>query len=76
MILSWSKDNKCKTIISIAGRAIEKKDRTTMTKEEKPSLSVISNSSIITKELNDVGVLSLKNGTINGIHEILLNESI
>jgi uncharacterized protein len=27
------------------------------------------------KELNDVGILSLKNGTVNGIPGILLNES-
>ena len=76
MILRWSKDNKCKTIISIAGKAIEKEDRTTTTKEEKPSLNVISNSPYIMKELNDGGVLSLKSGTINGIPGILLNESI
>ena len=44
-ILKWSKDNKCKTIISIAGKAIEKEDITT-TKEESP-LKVISNSPII-----------------------------
>jgi uncharacterized protein len=74
IILRWSKDNKCKTIISIAGKAIEKEDRTT--KEEESSLNVISNSAIIMKELNDVGVLSLKSGTINGIPGILLNESI
>ncbi len=74
IILRWSKDNKCKTIISITGKAIEKEDRTT--KEEEPSLNVISNSAIIMKELNDVGVLSLKSGTINGIPGILLNESI
>jgi uncharacterized protein len=29
VILEWSKDNKCKTIISIAGKAIEKEDRIT-----------------------------------------------
>ena len=78
IILRWSKDNKCKTIISIAGKAIKKEDRiTTRTKEEeeKPSLKVISNSPIIMKELDDVGILSLKNGTINGIPGILLNES-
>jgi uncharacterized protein len=73
IILRWSKDNKCKTIISIAGKTIEKEDKTT-TKES--SLKVISNSPIIMKELNDVGILSLKNGTINGIPGILLNESI
>ena len=76
MILRWSKDNKCKTIISIAGKSIEKEDRSIMTKDEEPSLNVISNSPIIMKELNDVGVLSLKSGTINGIPGILLNESI
>ena len=79
VILGWSKDNKCKTIISIAGKAIEKEDRITTTtkeeEEEKPSLNVISNSPIIMKELDDVGILSLKNGTINGIPGILLNES-
>jgi uncharacterized protein len=69
LILRWSKDNKCKTIISIVGKAVEKEE------EEKPSLNVISNSSIIMKELNDAGILSLKNGTINGIPGILLNES-
>ena len=37
---------------------------------------MISNSPIIMKELNDVGILSLKKGTINGIPGILLNESI
>lgn len=69
LILRWSKDNKCKTIISIVGKAVEKEE------EEKPSLNVISNSSLIMKELNDAGILSLKNGTINGIPGILLNES-
>ena len=72
LILRWSKDNKCKTIISIVGKAVEKEEEK---KEEKPSLNVISNSSIIMKELNDAGILSLKNGTINGIPGILLNES-
>jgi uncharacterized protein len=70
LILRWSKDNKCKTIISIVGKAVEKEEE-----EEKPSLNVISNSSIIMKELNDAGILSLKNGTVNGIPGILLNES-
>ena len=70
LILRWSKDNKCKTIISIVGKAVEKEEE-----EEKPSLNVISNSSILMKELNDAGILSLKNGTINGIPGILLNES-
>jgi uncharacterized protein len=74
IILRWSKDNKCKTIISIAGRTIEKEDIRT-TKEEEPSLNVISNSSIIMKELGDIGILPLKNGTINGIPGILLNEA-
>ena len=74
--MRWSKDNKCKTIISIAGKAIEKEDRTTTKEEEEePSLNVISNSPIIMKELNKVGILPLKNGTINGIPGILLNES-
>jgi uncharacterized protein len=76
MILRWSKNNKCKTIISITGKAIEKEDRkTTKEEEEEPSLNVISNSPIIMKELDDVGILPLKNGTINGIPGILLNES-
>ncbi len=78
IILRWSKDNKCKTIISIAGKAIRKEDRTTKKEEEEeeePSLNVISNSPIIMKELDDVGILPLKNGTINGIPGILLNES-
>ena len=70
LILRWSKDNKCKTIISIVGKAVEKEEE-----EEKPSLNVISNSSLIMKELNDAGILSLKNGTVNGIPGILLNES-
>jgi uncharacterized protein len=74
VILGWSKDNKCKTIISIAGKAIEKEDRITK-KEEEPSINVISNSPIIMKELDDIGILPLKNGTINGIPGILLNES-
>ena len=76
-ILRWSKDNKCKTIISIAGKAIEKDDKITTKKEEKeePSLKVISNSPIIMKELDNIGILSLKYGTINGIPGILLNES-
>ena len=69
LILRWSKDNKCKTIISIVGKAVEKEE------EEKPSLNVISNSSIIMKKLNEAGILSLKNGTVNGIPGILLNES-
>jgi uncharacterized protein len=79
--LKWSKDNKCKTIISIAGKAIENEDRITTTKEEEEredeehSLNVISNSPIIMKELDNVGILSLKNGTINGIPGVLLNES-
>ncbi|HET8856011.1 MAG TPA: PAC2 family protein [Nitrososphaeraceae archaeon] len=78
IILRWSKDNKCKTIISIAGKAIEKEDGITTKEEEEekePSLKVISNSPIIMKEVDDVGILSLKNGTINGIPGILLNES-
>ena len=74
VILEWSKDNKCKTIISIAGKAIEKEDRITK-KEEEPSINVISNSPIIMKELDDIEILPLKNGTINGIPGILLNES-
>jgi uncharacterized protein len=74
IILRWSKDNKCKTIISVAGKAIEKEDKTTK-EEEEPSLKVISNSPIIMKELNNVGILPLKYGTINGIPGILLNES-
>jgi uncharacterized protein len=78
IILRWSKDNKCKTIISIAGKVIEKEDKTTTKEEEEekePSLKVISNSPIIMKELDEVGILPLKNGTINGIPGILLNES-
>lgn len=74
LILRWSKDNKCKTIISIVGKAVEKEDKTTK-EDEEPSLNVISNSPIIMKELDDVGILPLKNGTINGIPGILLNES-
>ena len=58
-------------MISIAGKVIEKEDK--ITKES--SLKVISNSPIIMKELNELGILSLKNGTINGIPGILLNES-
>ena len=73
VILEWSKDNKCKTIISISGKAIEKENR--ITKKEEPSINVISNSPIIMKELDDIGILPLKNGTINGIPGILLNES-
>ncbi|HEY5738022.1 MAG TPA: PAC2 family protein [Nitrososphaeraceae archaeon] len=69
-ILNWSNNNKCKTIISVAGRAIEKNK----TKKESSPL-VISNSPDIIKELSDVGILSLKNGTIDGIPGILLNES-
>jgi uncharacterized protein len=78
-ILRWSKDNKCKTIISIAGRAIEKEDtkKTTIIKEKEnePSINVISNSLTIMKELDNVGILPLKYGTINGIPGVLLNES-
>src|SRR5918992_4849576 len=33
LILRWSKDNKCKTIISIVGKAIEKEDKTTEEEE-------------------------------------------
>ena len=73
--MRWSKDNKCKTIISIAGKAIEKEDKTTTKEQEDLSLNVISNSPIIMKELDDVGILPLKYGTINGILGILLNES-
>jgi len=70
-ILKWSNYNKCKTIISVASREIEKEDRT----KKEPSLYVISNSPIIMKELNDIGILPLKNGTVNGIPGVLLNES-
>jgi uncharacterized protein len=70
-ILNWSNYNKCKTIISVATRDIEKEGRT----KKEPALYVISNSLSIMKELNDIGILSLKNGTINGIPGILLNES-
>jgi len=80
IILKWSKENKCRTIISIAGNAIEKEDRMKTTKkegreEDEHSLSVISNSPVIMKELDDVGILPLQNGTINGIPGVLLNES-
>ena len=75
LILRWSKDNKCKTLISIVGKAIEKEDKTTTKEQEDLSLNVISNSPIIMKELNNIGILSLKYGTINGIPGILLNES-
>jgi uncharacterized protein len=79
-ILRWSKDNKCKTIISIAGRAIEKEDTKKITtiikeKEDEPSINVISNSPTILNELDNIGILPLKYGTINGIPGILLNES-
>jgi uncharacterized protein len=70
-ILKWSNYNKCKTVISVASREIEKEDRT----KKEPSLYVISNSQIIMKELNDIGILPLKNGTVNGIPGVLLNES-
>ena len=70
-ILNWSNYNKCKTIISVATREIEKEGRT----KKEPALYVISNSLSIMQELNDIGILSLKNGTINGIPGILLNES-
>jgi uncharacterized protein len=70
-LLNWVNSNKCKTIISIAGRAIEKEDKT----KKKSTLHVISNSPIKMKELNDVGIPTLKNGTIEGIPGILLNES-
>jgi uncharacterized protein len=66
IILKWSKDNKCKTIISIAGKAIENEDGIIATKEEEReekahSLNVISNSPIIMKELDNVGgILALK----------------
>ena len=70
-ILKWSNYNKCKTVISVASRKIEKEDRT----KKEPSLYVISNSQIIMKELDDIGILPLKNGTVNGIPGVLLNES-
>jgi uncharacterized protein len=70
-ILNWSNYNKCKTIISVATREIEKEGRT----KKEPALYVMSNSLSIMKELNDIGILSFKNGTINGIPGILLNES-
>lgn len=70
-ILKWSNYNKCKTVISVASREIEKEDRT----KKEPSLYVISNSQIIMKKLNDIGILPLKNGTVNGIPGVLLNES-
>jgi predicted ATP-grasp superfamily ATP-dependent carboligase len=44
--------------------------------QQQPYLNVISNSPIIMKELDDIGILPLKYGTINGIPGILLNESI
>ena len=69
--MKWSNYNKCKTVISVASREIEKEDRT----KKEPSLYVISNSQIIMKELNDIGILPLKNGTVNGIPGVLLNES-
>jgi uncharacterized protein len=69
-ILNWSNYNKCKTVISVASREIEK-DRT----KKDSALYVISNSPNKMKELNDIGILSLKNGTVNGIPGILLNES-
>lgn len=68
-ILKWSNYNKCKTVISVASREIEKEDRT----KKESSLYVISNSQIIMKELNDIGILPLKNGTVNGIPGVLLN---
>ncbi|HEY8522244.1 MAG TPA: hypothetical protein VIL14_00645 [Nitrososphaeraceae archaeon] len=58
--MRWPKDNKCKTIMSIAGKAIEKEDKTTKEEEEEPSLNVISNSPIIMKELDDVGDLTIE----------------
>ena len=70
-ILKWSNYNKCKTVISVASREIEKEDKT----KKEPSLYVISNSQIIMKELDDIGILPLKNGTVNGIPGVLLNES-
>ncbi len=70
-ILNWSNYNKCKTIISVATREIEKEGRT----KKEPALYVMSNSLSIMKELNDIGILSFKNGTINGIPGVLLNES-
>ena len=70
-ILKWSNYNKCKTVISVASREIEKEDRT----KKEPSLYVISNSQIIMKELNNIGILPLTNGTVNGIPGVLLNES-
>ena len=70
-ILNWSNYNKCKTIISVATREIEKEGRT----KKEPTLYVMSNSLSIMKELNDIGILSFKNGTINGIPGVLLNES-
>ncbi len=69
-MLNWSIYNKCKTVISVASREIEK-DRT----KKDPALYVVSNSQNRMKELNDIGILSLKNGTVNGIPGILLNES-
>lgn len=60
--------------MSVAGMIIEKEVNDT-TKYE-PSLNVISNSSIIMNKLNELEILSLKIGTINGISGILLNESI
>ena len=69
-ILNWSNYNKCKTVISVASREIEK-DRT----KKDPALYGISNSPNKMKDLNDIGILSLKNGTVNGIPGILLNES-
>jgi hypothetical protein len=46
--------------MSIAGKAIEKEDKTTKEEEEEPSLNVISNSPIIMKELDDVGDLTIE----------------
>lgn len=70
-ILDWVNFHKSKTIISIAGREIKQENKI----KKESTLNAISNSPNIMKELNDVGVLTLKNGTIEGVPGVLLNES-
>lgn len=70
-IWDWVNFHKSKTIISIAGREIKQENKI----KKESTLNAISNSPNIMKELNDVGVLTLKNGTIEGVPGVLLNES-
>ena len=70
-ILTWAKENDCKTIISIAGKPTEKNDET----KDETKVYAISNSKEYMKKLEESGIQPVVNGSIRGIPGILLNES-